>query len=49
MKKREVFRNIYKVDILEYKGSLEESVLQLLNDKEGYVREDSSFFKVFLQ
>ena len=28
---------------------MEESVLQLLNDKEGYVREDSSFFKVFLQ
>ena len=47
--KREIFRNIYKVDILEYKGSMEESVLQLLNDKEGYVREDSSFFKVFLQ
>ena len=46
---KEIFRNIYKVDILEYKGSMEESVLQLLNDKEGYVREDSSFFKVFLQ
>ena len=50
MKKKEKYLgNIYKVDILEYKGSMEESVLQLLNDKEGYVREDSSFFKVFLQ
>lgn len=47
MKKEKYLGNIYKVDILEYKGSLEESVLQLLNDKEGYVREDSSFFKVF--
>ena len=47
--KKKYLGNIYKVDILEYKGSLEESVLQLLNDKEGYVREDSSFFKVFLQ
>ncbi|BCB37081.1 CBS domain-containing protein [Bacillus cereus] len=46
-KKEKYLGNIYKVDILEYKGSLEESVLQLLNDKEGYVREDSSFFKVF--
>ena len=43
--KKKYLGNIYKVDILEYKGSLEESVLQLLNDKEGYVREDSSFFK----
>ncbi len=47
MKKREILGNIYKVDILEYKGSLDESVIQLLNDKEGFVREDSSFFKVF--
>ena len=47
MKKREFLGNIYKVDILEYKGSLDESVIQLLNDKEGFVREDSSFFKVF--
>ncbi len=48
MKKKEKFLgNIYKVDILEYKGSLDESVIQLLNDKEGFVREDSSFFKVF--
>ena len=47
--KKRNFRNIYKVDILEYKGSLDESVIQLLNDKEGFVREDSSFFKVFLQ
>ena len=49
MKKEKYLGNIYKVDILEYKGSLEENVLRLLNDKEGYVREDSSFFKVFLQ
>ena len=47
--KKRNFRNIYKVDILEYKISLDESVIQLLNDKEGFVREDSSFFKVFLQ
>ena len=47
--KRKFLGNIYKVDILEYKGSLDESVIQLLNDKEGFVREDSSFFKVFLQ
>ncbi len=46
-KKRNFLGNIYKVDILEYKGSLDESVIQLLNDKEGFVREDSSFFKVF--
>ncbi|MCI0764299.1 cyclic di-AMP binding protein CbpA [Bacillus sp. TL12] len=39
--------NVYKVDILEYKGSLEDDLSELLNDKEGYVREDSSFFKVF--
>ena len=49
MKKRNFREYIYKVDILEYKGSLDESVIQLLNDKEGFVREDSSFFKVFLQ
>ena len=47
--KKKFLGNIYKVDILEYKGSLDESVIQLLNDKEGFVREDSSFFKVFLQ
>ena len=45
MKKEKFLGNIYKVDILEYKGSLDESVIQLLNDKEGFVREDSSFFK----
>ncbi|KEK24992.1 cyclic di-AMP binding protein CbpA [Bacillus gaemokensis] len=46
-KQEEFLGNVYKVDILEYKGSLEDNLLQLLNDKEGYVREDSSFFKVF--
>ena len=46
-KKEKFLGNVYKVDILEYKGSLEDNVLQLLNDKNGYVREDSSFFKVF--
>ena len=47
MKKRKYLGNIYKVDILEYKGSLEESVLQLLNDKDGYVREDSLSLKFY--
>lgn len=46
-KKEKFLGNVYKVDILEYKGSLEDDLSELLNDKEGYVREDSSFFKVF--
>ncbi|PEY34632.1 hypothetical protein CN354_17020 [Bacillus cereus] len=46
-KKEKFLGNVYKVDILEYKGSLEADLSELLNDKEGYVREDSSFFKVF--
>lgn len=46
-KKEKFLGNVYKVDILEYKGSLEDNLSELLNDKEGYVREDSSFFKVF--
>ena len=50
MKKKEKFLgNVYKVDILEYKGSLEDNVLQLLNDKNGYVREDFPSLKYFLQ
>ncbi|PDY47289.1 cyclic di-AMP binding protein CbpA [Bacillus pseudomycoides] len=46
-KKEKFLGNVYKVDILEYKGALEDDLSELLNDKEGYVREDSSFFKVF--
>ncbi|PFA24476.1 MULTISPECIES: cyclic di-AMP binding protein CbpA [Bacillus cereus group] len=46
-KKENFLGNVYKVDILEYKGSLDDNVVQLLNDKDGYVREDSSFFKIF--
>ncbi|HDR7881745.1 TPA: CBS domain-containing protein, partial [Bacillus cytotoxicus] len=46
-KKEKFLGNIYKVDILEYKGSLEDDLSELLNDKDGYVKEDSSFFKVF--
>ncbi|WP_410982291.1 cyclic di-AMP binding protein CbpA [Bacillus cereus] len=46
-KQEKFLGNVYKVDILEYKGSLEDNLSELLNDKEGYVREDSSFFKVF--
>ncbi|PGZ97540.1 hypothetical protein COE51_14720 [Bacillus pseudomycoides] len=47
-KKEEAFiGNIYKVDILEYKGSLDNNVTELLRNKDGYVKEDSSFFKVF--
>ncbi|MBC6972332.1 CBS domain-containing protein [Bacillus sp. Xin] len=46
-KQEKFLGNVYKVDILEYKGSLEDDLSELLNDKEGYVREDSSFFKVF--
>ncbi|MBY0597882.1 cyclic di-AMP binding protein CbpA [Bacillus bingmayongensis] len=46
-KKEKFLGNVYKVDILEYKGSLEDNLLELLSDKDGYVKEDSSFFKVF--
>ncbi|MEN1935820.1 cyclic di-AMP binding protein CbpA [Paenibacillus sp. 102] len=46
-KQEKFLGNVYKVDILEYKGSLEDDLSELLNDKDGYVREDSSFFKVF--
>ncbi|WP_459501161.1 cyclic di-AMP binding protein CbpA [Bacillus sp. C1] len=46
-KKEKFLGNVYKVDILEYKGSLEDDLSKLLNNKDGYVREDSSFFKVF--
>ncbi|MBO1579421.1 cyclic di-AMP binding protein CbpA [Bacillus sp. XF8] len=46
-KKEKFLGNVYKVDILEYKGSLDDNLLKLLSDKDGYVKEDSSFFKVF--
>ncbi|MDZ5607711.1 cyclic di-AMP binding protein CbpA [Bacillus pseudomycoides] len=46
-KKEKFLGNVYKVDILEYKGSLDDNLLELLSDKDGYVKEDSSFFKVF--
>ncbi|WP_242224743.1 cyclic di-AMP binding protein CbpA [Bacillus cereus group sp. BfR-BA-01380] len=46
--KEEMFLgNIYKVDVLEYKGSLDDNVKELLRNKDGSVKEDSSFFKVF--
>ncbi|MDM5188295.1 cyclic di-AMP binding protein CbpA [Bacillus sp. DX4.1] len=46
-KQEKFLGNVYKVDILEYKGSLEGKLSEILNNKDGYVREDSSFFKIF--
>ncbi|WP_430789816.1 cyclic di-AMP binding protein CbpA [Virgibacillus flavescens] len=41
--------NIYKVHILEHEKEhgLNDTVKQLVDDKEGFVKEDDSFFKVF--
>lgn len=43
--------NIYKVDILEYivknKGSLEAPISTLIQDKDGFIYENTSFFKAF--
>lgn len=41
--------NIYKVDILEYEidHSLVGTLSELISDREGYIKEDAPFFKVF--
>lgn len=41
--------NIYKVDLLEYEldHSLVGSLSKLIEDREGYIKEDAPFFKVF--
>jgi CBS domain-containing protein len=41
--------NIYKVDLLEYEidHSLVGSLSELISDREGYIKEDAPFFKVF--
>lgn len=46
-KQEKFLGNVYKVDILEYKGSLGGKISELLKNETGYVREESSFFKVF--
>jgi CBS domain-containing protein len=41
--------NIYKVDLLEYEldHSLKGTLSELVSDREGYIKEDAPFFKVF--
>ncbi|WP_416827586.1 cyclic di-AMP binding protein CbpA [Ectobacillus polymachus] len=39
--------NLYKVDILEHAHLLDTSVTELLDDKDSFVYETSSFFQVF--
>ncbi|WP_379965722.1 cyclic di-AMP binding protein CbpA [Ectobacillus sp. sgz5001026] len=39
--------NLYKVDILEHAHSLDTSIMELLDDKNVFVYENSSFFNVF--
>ncbi|WP_042146801.1 cyclic di-AMP binding protein CbpA [Paucisalibacillus sp. EB02] len=41
--------NIYKVDLLEYEidHSMVGTLSELITDREGYIREDAPFFKVF--
>ncbi|MEN2769022.1 cyclic di-AMP binding protein CbpA [Ornithinibacillus xuwenensis] len=41
--------NVYKVDLLEYEidHSLVGKLSELISDKEGYIKEDDPFFKVF--
>lgn len=41
--------NIYKVDLLEYEldYSLVGTLSELVSDREGYIKEDAPFFKVF--
>ena len=46
--KKRFLGNVYEIDTYKYRGSLEDSVMEIADNRDIFIHEEESFFKIFL-